>query len=187
MWRPNYEFTAALYAFGEQVPLTTRKACTGQVSALADSRAFHGPVAQRAVYLRCARMQDAEPVFVQVKSLLQQALGRPVALEEATSMTIADIKALEGDSTAEEDDGEGAQANSEAPRKALPGKKAAPILTPALRLPPPPPPTTTTTIVTLTAMRQRITPVLLCLVILYPCVHSYALLPRELSLQRGRY
>jgi hypothetical protein len=71
-------------------------------------------------------------MLLQVKSLLQQALGRPVALEEATNITIADIRALEGDSS--DSDGE-AGAGEEAPvqKKPLLSKKAAPVLTPALR------------------------------------------------------
>ena len=66
---------------------------------------------------------------LQVRSNLQRALGRPVALDEASGMTIAAIKALEGDSA---DAPAAATEEAAAPAEPAPGaKKAAPIIQPA--------------------------------------------------------
>ena len=54
-----------------------------------------------------------------------------MALEEATGMTIADIKALEGDEESEEDQEDGDTAKAQ--KKPVSGKKKAPVLTPARR------------------------------------------------------
>lgn len=66
---------------------------------------------------------------LQVRSKLQGALGRPLALDEASAMSIADIKALQGD------DVDAAPADKPAEEEAAPetksGKAAAPIIHPA--------------------------------------------------------
>ena len=67
--------------------------------------------------------------WMQVRSNLQRALGRPVALDEASGMTIAAIKALEGDSA---DEPAAATEEAATPAEPAPGaKKAAPIIQPA--------------------------------------------------------
>ena len=58
--------------------------------------------------------------LMQAKSNLQRALGRPVALEEASGMSIGEIKALEGDSGGAE------AAPAGAPEEAAPAEAAPP-------------------------------------------------------------
>ena len=58
--------------------------------------------------------------LLQAKSNLQRALGRPVALEEASGMSIGEIKALEGDK------GDAAPAAA-APAADTPAPEAAPV------------------------------------------------------------
>lgn len=88
-------------------------------------------------------------MHLQAKSNLQRALGRPVALEEASGMTIGEIKALEGDS-GDEVAATPAPADTPAPEAppADSSKASAPLIHPAkivdlehdlpMRLPAPP-------------------------------------------------